>query len=195
MTLAFSSTSVLEVALEHVDDARRALQHFVGKQPAFARKVARHLQLAADIGADLGDRVAVRRPFRAAAPARCRACRPSAGGGSLPCAGNNRAGWACSSPPPRRSGRSSRRGIRARENTSSAASRITSCFSRWMRVCGRARAPWPASAHAGLCAGADSSQHFRLDRRHGSANIFPTGQISGNTRRAVKCQSTDQINE
>src|SRR6185312_7267485 len=39
--------------------ARRALQHFVGKEPALARKVARHLELAADVGADFGDRIAI----------------------------------------------------------------------------------------------------------------------------------------
>jgi hypothetical protein len=35
------------------------LQDLIGEQPAFARKLARHLELAANIAADFGDRVAV----------------------------------------------------------------------------------------------------------------------------------------
>ncbi len=56
----------LQIARQRVGDARRALQDLVGEEAAFARIEAAHLELAMDIGEDLGHRVAVRieRPQR-----------------------------------------------------------------------------------------------------------------------------------
>ena len=48
-----------QLALEHGQGARRAVQHLVGEQAAFARQVARHLDLAANIGGDFGEGIAV----------------------------------------------------------------------------------------------------------------------------------------
>ncbi len=50
---------LLQRTLQLVFDMRRALQHLVCKQPAFARKVARQFQLAANIAADFSLRIAL----------------------------------------------------------------------------------------------------------------------------------------
>src|SRR5690606_38046538 len=47
----------LQLALQHRHDARRALQDLVGEEPALAREIARHLQLAAAVGPQFPERV------------------------------------------------------------------------------------------------------------------------------------------